>query len=49
MEAFRPGDLILSRSEHDPEGPLTARRVAQTFERVSPVLDLVVDSRAIRG
>jgi hypothetical protein len=47
IEQFQPGDWILSRSEHDPEGPLEARLVEEVFVRVAPVLRLQVGGRVI--
>jgi Pretoxin HINT domain len=47
IEQFAEGDLVLSRNEHDPQGPLTARRVLQTFTRISPVLNLHVNGKII--
>jgi len=31
-EALKPGDLVLSRSEHDPNAPVVSRRVERVFE-----------------
>src|SRR5262249_10354290 len=40
-------DLVFSRSEFDPAGPIVARRVLQTFVRVSPILNLNVGGQVI--
>jgi hypothetical protein len=40
-------DVIWSRSEFDPAGPVVARRVLRQFVRVSPVLNLHVGGRLI--
>ena len=47
IEQFQAGDLILTRDENDPAAPVVARRVLQTFVRVSPVLNLHVRGRII--
>jgi hypothetical protein len=47
IEAVEVGDLVLARDEFDPSGPVRARRVLQTFTRVSPVLNLHVGGRVI--
>lgn len=48
IEEFKPGDQVLSRSEHDSEGPTEAKVVEEVFVRVSPVLTLQVAGREIR-
>src|SRR5262249_44589267 len=48
IERFRPGDLVLSRSEDDPEGPVEAKVVEEVFTRLAPVWDLHVKGRLIR-
>jgi hypothetical protein len=48
IERFEPGDLVLSRSEHTPEGALEAKVVLDTFVLVAPVLELHVGGRVIR-
>jgi hypothetical protein len=47
IELFRPGDLILSRSEYDVDGPLEAKVVEEVFVRSAPVLGLLVGGRLI--
>ena len=47
IEQIKPGDLVLSRSEFDPSGPIEAKVVEEVFVRVSPVLDLRVRGRTI--
>jgi len=47
IETLRPGDYVLTRDEDDPDGPVTAHRVALVFARVSPVLDVVVEGQVI--
>ena len=47
IEEFRPGDLLLSRNERDPEGAVTPKAVEEVFHRFSPVLTLTVGDRAI--
>ena len=36
VEDFREGDLVLSRDEHDPTGPVEAKRVEAVFRRTAP-------------
>ena len=33
IEDLKAGDLVLSRDEHDPDGPVVAKRVEEVFER----------------
>ena len=47
VEDFRPGDLVLSRGEHDPEGPVEARVIEETFQRLAKVLEVRVAGRPI--
>ena len=47
VEQFQAGDLILTRDENDPSAPVVARRVLQTFVRVSQILNLHVRGRII--
>jgi hypothetical protein len=47
VECFRPGDVLLSRAEHDPEGRLQVVAVQEVFVRVAPVLEVVVKGRVI--
>ena len=46
IEEIKPGDVVLSRSEFDPSGPVEAR-VVEVFVRTAPVLDLLVGGRTI--
>jgi hypothetical protein len=48
IDLIRPGDLVLSRSENDPEGPVEPKAVLDTFVRVAPVVELHVGGRIIR-
>lgn len=48
IELFEPGDLVLSRSEHNPEAPVEAKVVEEVFIRVAPIFDLRVAGRVIR-
>jgi hypothetical protein len=48
IEAIEPGDLVLSRPEDDPDAPVEARLVEETFERTGLVLELVVGGKLIR-
>jgi hypothetical protein len=47
VEEVTSGDRVWSRSEHDPEGPLELKEVAQTFVRVAGVWDLYANGRKI--
>ena len=47
IEKLRPGDLVLSRSEADPGGPVEARAVEQVFERYSVLTHLTVGGHLI--
>jgi hypothetical protein len=48
IEQFRVGDLLLSRSEYDPDGPVEAKAVEEVFVRTGQVLHLHVRGRVIR-
>jgi hypothetical protein len=48
IEELRPGDLVLSRSEHDLHAPPEPRLVRDTFVRVAPVIVLQIDGVTIR-
>lgn len=48
IEQFREGDELLSRSEHDPEGPVEVKRVEEVFVRVAPIIELQIAGVAIR-
>jgi hypothetical protein len=37
VEEFRAGDLIYSRSEFDPSGPIEAKVVEEVFERFAGI------------
>ena len=47
IEQFQIGDMVLSRSESDPEGVVEAKRVQELFETISPILNVVVRGRTI--
>lgn len=47
IEDFKPGDLILARSEHDRNGPIEAKRVLNTFTRVGEVVQVCVRGKSI--
>jgi hypothetical protein len=47
VEELRPGDQVLSRSEHDPDGPVAAKPVEAVFVRVALVRSLRVKGREI--
>jgi hypothetical protein len=48
IEAFRPGDLILSRDEHDPAGEVVTRAVEEVFVREGLIWHLHVRGQVIR-
>jgi hypothetical protein len=47
IEHIKPGDVVLSRSEFDPTGPVEAKVVEEVFVRTAPVLHLRVGGRTI--
>jgi hypothetical protein len=47
IEDFRVGDLVLTRFEGEPDGPVRSRRVVETFVRVAPVLNVHAGGRLI--
>jgi hypothetical protein len=47
VEEFQPGDLVLSRDENNPEGPVEAKVVEEVFLRFAPVLELEIGGRTI--
>jgi hypothetical protein len=48
IDELKLHDLVLSRSEDDPEGPVEARRVVSIFQSYSPLLDLHVGGQVVR-
>jgi Pretoxin HINT domain len=48
IDDFEVGDLVLSRDEDDPDGPVLAKRVLAVFRNYSPLLDLHVSGHVIR-
>jgi hypothetical protein len=48
IEEFRRGDLVLSRNEWDPSGPVEAKMVEEVFTGTSGVVDLHVGGEVIR-
>ena len=40
IEELKIGDLVLAKDEYNPEGPVTAKAVLQTFVRTSPTLNV---------
>src|SRR5205823_5076265 len=47
IEQFAVGDLILSRNESDPTGPVTARRVLRVFVRHAEAMHVRVGGKDI--
>ena len=48
IESFQKWDLLLSRHEDDPEGPVIAKRILKVIQSYAPLLDLHVGGRVIR-
>jgi hypothetical protein len=48
IDQIRVGDLVLSRDEHDPAGPVVAKVVEEVFVRQARVLHLHVRGQVIR-
>jgi hypothetical protein len=42
------GEMILSRNEFDPQGPLELKRVEEKFVRTAAVMELVIQGQAIK-
>ena len=47
VEEVRAGDLVLSRNDADPSGPVEAKVVEELFVTVAPVLELRIEGRTI--
>jgi RHS repeat-associated protein len=48
IELFHAGDLVLSRDENDPVGPVVAKRVEEVFVRTARVWHLQVAGRVVQ-
>jgi hypothetical protein len=48
IDSFVPGDMILSRDEHDVNGPVEAKMVEEVFKRYAQVLEITVNGQTIR-
>lgn len=48
IELIRPGDVVLSRDELNPEGPVEPLVVSEAFVRVSPILRLKIGGCELR-
>ena len=48
IEDFKPGDLILSRPENDPDGPVEVKVVEERFVWTGRILELYVGGKVIR-
>lgn len=48
IEEFNVGDLVLSRDETNPNGPVEPRRVEETFVRLGKVLHLHVGGQVVK-
>jgi hypothetical protein len=48
IEAFRPGDRVLSRDQSDPDGPPELKRVEEVFARAGRVWHLHVGGQVLR-
>jgi hypothetical protein len=47
-DAIREGDLLWSRDEHDPDGPLVLKRVLRRFERTAKIWHLCLPGQVLR-
>lgn len=48
IEQFKVGDILLSRDEHDPAGPVLPRQVEEVFVRTGRILHLHIEKQVIR-
>jgi hypothetical protein len=48
IEQFKPGDLILSAPEDDPDAPLEAKQVEELFTGYASLFELAINGRLIR-
>ncbi|MGN6548207.1 MAG: Hint domain-containing protein, partial [Aureliella sp.] len=48
IEELEVGDMVLARSEFDPNGPLELKRIEEKFVRTAAVMELVVRGRSIK-
>ncbi|OWK41286.1 polymorphic toxin-type HINT domain-containing protein [Fimbriiglobus ruber] len=48
IEALRPGDVVLSRDEHDPLGDVVPKVIKEVFERWGAVWELEIRGQVIR-
>ena len=49
IEDIRPGDIVLSRDEHDVDGPVELKQVEEVFVREGRILKLSVGDQVIRA
>jgi hypothetical protein len=47
IEQFQPGDMVLSRSELDPDGEVQPKVVEEVFVRVAKIIHLHVGGQVI--
>jgi hypothetical protein len=47
IEEIQVGELVLSRNEFDPNGPLELKRVEELFTRTSPIIELMIAGQTI--
>jgi hypothetical protein len=47
VDSIREGDLVWSRDEHDPYGPLVLKRVQEVFVRVAPIWAVKIPGQTI--
>src|SRR5262249_33243874 len=48
IELFKVGDLVLSREEHNPDGPVVPKRVEEIFVRTGRILQLRLGGQVIQ-
>ncbi len=49
IEQIRPGDMVLSRDEHNVHGPIEAMEVEEVFHRRGSLLELQIGDQIIRA
>jgi hypothetical protein len=47
IKQIQVGELVLSRNEFDPQGPLELKRVEELFTRTSPIIELDIAGQTI--
>ncbi len=47
IDEIREGDLVATRDQHDPEGPIEYKRVVAVYRRTGKVMEVVADGQII--